>query len=47
MIVIDLVGVDFYCWQLEYPEACHRFLDRITDALIEAAEEYGKPDMSI
>jgi len=34
MLAIDLVGQDFYWWQLEYPEACHRFLDKITRALI-------------
>jgi uroporphyrinogen-III decarboxylase len=36
MIAIDLVGVEFYGWQIEYPQACHRFLDRIADALIAA-----------
>lgn len=36
MIAVDLVGHDFYWWQVEYPEACHAFLDRITDGLIEA-----------
>lgn len=39
MIAIDLVGADFYWWQAEYPEACHRFLARITDGLI-AAQRY-------
>ncbi len=36
MIAIDLVGHDFYWWQVECPDKCHRFLSRITDALIEA-----------
>ncbi|MDD5708296.1 MAG: uroporphyrinogen decarboxylase family protein [Kiritimatiellae bacterium] len=36
MIAIDLVGNDFYWWQVEYPKACHAFLTRITDALIAA-----------
>jgi uroporphyrinogen-III decarboxylase len=36
MIAVDLVGQDFYWWMLEYPEACHRFLDKITQAEIEA-----------
>jgi hypothetical protein len=36
MIAIDLVGHDFYWWQAEYPSECHDFLDKITDALIEA-----------
>ena len=44
MIAIDLVGVEFYCWQSEYPEACHRFLGRITDALIEAQRHFLKLD---
>ncbi len=30
MIAVDLVGTDFYWWMLEYPEACHRFLQKIT-----------------
>ncbi|HBG28945.1 MAG: hypothetical protein A2Y10_03545 [Planctomycetes bacterium GWF2_41_51] len=34
MIAIDLVGTDFYWWILEYPQACHRFLNKITQALI-------------
>lgn len=39
MIAIDLVGGDFYAWQLECPEACHGFLSKITEALI-AAQRY-------
>ena len=39
MSAIDLVGDNFYWWMAEYPEACHRFLRKITNALI-AAEEY-------
>jgi len=39
MIAIDLVGTDFYWWQVEYPEACRRFLRTITDGLI-AAQRY-------
>jgi uroporphyrinogen-III decarboxylase len=34
MIAIDLVGPDFYWWMLEYPEACHRFLQKITEGEI-------------
>jgi uroporphyrinogen-III decarboxylase len=34
MIAIDLVGDNFYWWVLEYPEACHCFLDKITRAEI-------------
>ena len=36
MAAVDLVGTDFYWWQVEYPEACHRFLDKITTAMIQA-----------
>ena len=39
MIAIDLVGEQFYWWMLEYPEACHRFLAKITAGEI-AAEEH-------
>jgi len=38
MIAVDLVGQDFYWWMLEYPEACHGFLDRITKAIMRAGE---------
>ncbi len=36
MIAVDLVGVDFYAWQLECPRECHDFLAKITRALIDA-----------
>jgi uroporphyrinogen-III decarboxylase len=39
MIAVDLVGPDFYWWMLEYPEACHRFLEKITQSEI-ATEEH-------
>lgn len=39
MVAIDLVGGDFYSWCLEEPEACKKFLQKITDGIIEA-EEY-------
>jgi len=38
-LAVDLVGVDFYWWIVEYPEACHRFLQKITTAVI-AADAY-------
>jgi uroporphyrinogen-III decarboxylase len=41
MNAIDLVGEDFYWWMLEYPEACHRFLRKITEAEI-ASEEHTR-----
>jgi len=44
MIAIDLVGIEFYCWQVEYPEQCHRFLRRITDTLIAAQHHFMKID---
>jgi uroporphyrinogen-III decarboxylase len=39
MIAVDLIGHDFYWWQLEYSAACHRFLHKITEGLI-AAQRY-------
>ena len=41
MIAVDLVGGDFYWWMLEYPEACHRFLDKITQGEI-ASEKHTR-----
>ncbi len=42
MLAVDLVGTDFYWWQREYPEACHRFLATITRALIQQQEYYER-----
>ncbi|MHB9133823.1 MAG: uroporphyrinogen decarboxylase family protein [Armatimonadota bacterium] len=42
MLAVDLVGVDFYWWLVEYPEACHRFLDKITRALIQTQEYFER-----
>jgi hypothetical protein len=36
MIAVDLVGGDFYWWQIEYRKECHAFLAKIADGLIEA-----------
>ena len=33
MIAVDLVGHDFYWWQVEYPKQCHAFLTKITEGL--------------
>ena len=44
MIAIDLVGEDFYWWMLEYPEACHRFLQKITQAEIASEENTRRID---
>ena len=44
MIAVDLVGSDFYWWQIEYPELCHGFLSKITDALIEAQRYFMRID---
>jgi len=44
MIAVDLVGGDFYWWQLEYPEACHTFLDKITEGLIAAQRHFMELD---
>jgi len=44
MIAVDLVGVDFYRWQIEYPDECHAFLAKITHGLIEAQRYFVKID---
>jgi len=36
MIAIDLIGHNFYWWQLEYPAECHAFLAKLTAGLIQA-----------
>jgi uroporphyrinogen-III decarboxylase len=41
---VDLVGEDFYWWLLEYPEACHMLLDRITKGMIRAENNFRKVD---
>lgn len=44
MLAVDLVGTDFYWWMLEYPEACHRFLQKITQGEIDAEEHVRRID---
>lgn len=44
MIAIDLAGENFYLWMLEYPEACHRLLDKITTGMIRAAKLFRQVD---
>jgi uroporphyrinogen-III decarboxylase len=44
MIAIDLVGDNFYWWMLEYPEQCHRFLAKITQAEIDSEENTRRID---
>ena len=44
MIAIDLVGHEFYAWQLECPDQCHAFLGRITDAMIAALRYFMEVD---
>jgi uroporphyrinogen-III decarboxylase len=41
---IDLAGNNFYWWMLEYPQACHRLLDKITSGLIQAARLFRQVD---
>lgn len=36
MNAVDVVGHDFYWWMLEYPDACKRFLRKITETMIRA-----------
>jgi hypothetical protein len=42
MLAVDLVGADFYWWQIEYPAECHRFLDKITCALLQTQEHFER-----
>ena len=42
MLAIDLVGADFYWWQVEHADACHRFLDKITNALRQAQDHFER-----
>lgn len=44
MMAIDLVGENFYWWMLEYPEECHRFMKKITTAIIQAEKNFRKID---
>lgn len=44
MIAVDLTGEDFYWWMMEYPEACHRFLRKITQAEIDAENHVRRID---
>ncbi|MHB9131643.1 MAG: uroporphyrinogen decarboxylase family protein [Armatimonadota bacterium] len=44
MLAVDLVGVDFYWWLIEYPEACHRFIGKISDAVLQADAYYRTID---
>jgi hypothetical protein len=44
MVAIDLVGTDFYWWMIEYPEACRRFLRKITEGIILAEERCREID---
>ena len=44
MIAVDLVGEDFYWWMLEYPQPCHRFLEKITQAEITSEENCRRID---
>jgi len=44
MIAVDLVGADFYAWQLECPAECRAFLGKITDGLIAAQRHFMELD---
>ena len=44
MIAVDLVGVDFYAWMIECPDACHRFLRKITEGLIRTQRRFMEID---
>ncbi len=42
MLAVDLVGEDFYWWMAEYPETCHKLLDKITRSLMGTQEFYDR-----
>lgn len=44
MIAVDVVGHDFYWWMLEYPDACKRFLTKITQGMITAEQHCRELD---
>lgn len=44
MIAIDLAGANFYLWMVEYPEACHRLMEKITEGMIRAAALFRRVD---
>ena len=44
MIAVDLVGADFFWWIVEYPEQCHRFLEKITQGEIDSEEATRRID---
>ncbi|MBI4025898.1 MAG: hypothetical protein HY360_13010 [Verrucomicrobia bacterium] len=44
MIAVDLAGIDFYMWQAECPERCHRFLEKITQGLIQRGRHFQEID---
>lgn len=44
MVAIDLVGEDFYWWMIEYPDACHMLLDKITRGMMRAEEHFRTLD---
>lgn len=44
MLAVDLCGENFYWWMIEYPQACHRFLQKITLGEIESEENTRRID---
>jgi len=44
MMAVDLVGSDFYWWMLEYPQQCHQFMQKITEAMIGAERHCRQVD---
>jgi hypothetical protein len=44
MIAVDLVGIDFYLWQIEYPELCKAFLKKIAMGLLRAEQYFRTVD---
>ena len=44
MIAVDLAGENVYAWMLEYPEMCHKLLDKITKGIIQAESHFRRID---
>jgi hypothetical protein len=43
-IAVDLVGEDFFWWLMEFPQACHKLLDKIAKGMLGAEANFQKVD---
>lgn len=44
MTAIDLAGENLYWWMIEYPEAYHRLMDKVTEGMARAARHFRRID---